>query len=227
MKVLIIGNDASVTDTVSLYLQLRWPDIELFHAYQGNTGIETLKSEPIDIVILDINLPDISGFDVLENIRTFSNVPVIILSVREDEDEKVMGLEMGADDYIITPFSPRDFIARVNAVLRRANIVKDITRDPLIVRGNITLNLTSDEVHFGKETTVLTPNETKVLYTLMRNAESIVSSEEISRKVWGGDYKNSDRVRTYIRRLRYKLKDEPPELICNKRGQGYTFIGLV
>ncbi len=127
MKVLIIEDDANVVEAVSLCLQLRWPEVTLSIAAEGTKGIEILESGSFDTVILDINLPDINGFEVLKRIRSFSNVPVIILTVREGEEDQVRGLEMGADDYIVKPFRPRDLIARVYSVLCRAGVPKDTT----------------------------------------------------------------------------------------------------
>ena len=224
MKVLIIEDDANVVEAVSLCLQLRWPEVIISTAVEGTKGVEMLKSGAFDIVILDINLPDIDGFEVLERTRSFSNVPVLILTVRGKEEDQARGLEIGADDYIVKPFRPRDFVARVNSVLRRAGIPKVTTEQPLVVRGKLILNLTTSEVQLGEGIAKLTPNESKVLYVLMNNAENTISSEKIARGVWGKEYANTDPVRTYIRRLRDKLKDKPPQIILNQRGEGYRFV---
>jgi len=224
LKVLIIEDDANVVEAVSLCLQLRWPEATLSIAAEGTKGIEILESGSFDIVILDINLPDIDGFEVLKRIRSFSNVPVIILTVRGKEEDQVRGLEMGADDYIVKPFRPRDLIARVHSVLRRAGVPKITTGQPLVAQGKLILNLTTNEVRLGEEIAKLTPNESKVLYVLMNNAGHTISSEKISQEVWGKEYINTDLVRTYIRRLRDKLKDKPPLIILNKRGEGYIVV---
>jgi two-component system KDP operon response regulator KdpE len=224
LKVLIIEDDANVVEAVSLCLQLRWPDITLSIAAEGTRGIEILESSSFDLVILDINLPDFDGFEVLKQVRSFSNVPIIILTVRGMEEDQVRGLETGADDYIVKPFRPRDLIARVNSVFRRAGVPKVTTEQPLVVRGKVVLNLTTNEVRLGEEIAKLTPNESKVLYVLMNNAEHTISSGKISQEVWGKEYMNTDPIKTYIRRLRYKLKDYPPQIILSKRGEGYKFI---
>ena len=224
MKALIIEDSADVVEAVSLCLQLRWPEVTPSIATEGTRGIEILKSESFDIVILDINLPDIDGFKVLRQVRSFSNVPIIILTVRGREDDQARGLEMGADDYIVKPFRPRDLIARVNSVLRRSRVAEVTAEQPSIVRGKLILNLTTHEVQLGDEITKLTPNESKLLYVLMHNAEHTISSEKISQEVWGKEYINTDPVRTYIRRLRHKLKDNPPQIILSKRGEGYRLV---
>ena len=223
MRALIIEDDPNVAEAVSLCFQLRWPEINLVHETEGKKGVDVLKSKNVDIVILDINLPDISGFDVLKEVRTFSQVPVIILTVRDKEDEQVKGLEMGSDDYIVKPFKPRDLIARVNSVLRRSSIARKTEQSPVISLGNISLNLTKNEVRIDDIVEKLTPNETQVLYTLMESPGTIVSSEQISESVWGRVFPDNNRVRTYVRRLRLKLKDNPISLIRSKRGKGYAF----
>ena len=224
MKVLIIEDDANVVEAVSLCLQLRWPDVTLSIAAEGTRGIEILESGSFDLVILDINLPDFDGFEVLKQVRSFSNVSIIILTVRGMEEDQVRGLEMGADDYIVKPFRPRDLIARVNSVFRRASAPKVTKEQPLVVRGKLVLNLATNEVRLGEEIVKLTPNESKVLYVLMNNAEHTISSGKISQEVWGKEYVNSVPVRTLIRRLRNKLDDSPPQIILSKRGEGYKFI---
>jgi two-component system KDP operon response regulator KdpE len=225
LKVLLIEDDANVVEAVSLCLQLRWPDVTLSIAAEGTRGIEILESGSFDLIILDINLPDIDGFEVLKQVRSFSNVSIIILTVRGMEEDQVRGLETGADDYIVKPFRPRDLIARVNSVFRRASVPKVTTEQPLVVRGKLVLNLTTNEVRLGEEIVKLTPNESKVLYVLMNNAEHTISSGKISQEGWGKEYMNTDPVKTYIRRLRHKLKDYPPQIILSKRGEGYKFIG--
>lgn len=123
LHVLIIEDDSNVVEAISLCLQLRWPEVIVSVTAEGNKGVEILKSQIFDIVILDINLPDIDGFEVLKQLRSFSNVPIIIVTVREN-GEQARGLEMGADDYIVKPFKPRDLIARVDVVLRRTRVSK-------------------------------------------------------------------------------------------------------
>lgn len=224
MKVLIIEDDANVVEAVSLCLQLRWPEVTLSIAAEGTKGIEILESSSFDAVILDINLPDVNGFEVLKRIRSFSNVPVIILTVRGNEDDQARGLEMGADDYIVKPFKPRDVIARVNAVIRRSRVSEITVEQSSLVRGKLMLNLATNEVQLGEKMVQLTRTECRVLYVLMNNAEHTLSSEKISQEVWRKEYINTDLVRTYIRRLRHKLKDHPPQIILNQRGEGYRFV---
>lgn len=224
MKALIIEDDVNVAEAVSLCFQLRWPDVTIYKVTEGKKGIDVINSKSIDIVILDINLPDMSGFDVLQNIRSFSSVPVIVLTVREKEEEQILGLETGADDYIVKPFKPRDLIARVNSVIRRVNLSQVADQSPVLVQGKVSLNLSRNEVSYNDVTERLTPNEAQVLFKLMNNPGDIVSSEDISQAVWGEVFPDNNRIRTYIRRLRLKLRDDPPRIIRSKRGKGYSFF---
>ncbi len=224
MKVLIIEDSPEVAESISLCLQIRWPEVELSVAAEGVKGVEIAKSETFGLIILDINLPDIDGFKVLNQIRSFSKVPIIIVTVRGNEHDQTMGLEMGADDYIVKPFRPRDLIARANAVLRRTQDFEVTDEQPLIIRGDLTLNLTTDEVLLHGQTIQLTRTEAKVLYVLMKNAEKTLDGEELFQKVWSKDYSDSQVLRSYIRRLRDKLNDNPPRVILTERGEGYRFV---
>jgi len=225
MKVLIIEDSPEIVEAVSLCLQLRWPESEMIVTAEGKRGIETLKNTPCDFLILDLNLPDIDGFDVLQEVRTFSDIPTIILTVRGKEEDQTRGLEIGADDYIIKPFRPRDLVARVNAVLRRYAATTGTNKDkPNIVRGKLTLNLSNAEVTLKGKTTKLTPTEAKLLYVLMENAENTLPGEVIAKGVWSKEPVDTDELRTYVRRLRSKLKDNPPRIILTDYGEGYKFV---
>ena len=128
MRVLIIEDSAEIVEAISLCLQLQWPEITLSSTDEGTRGVEILESESFDMVLLDISLPDIDGFEVLKRVRSFSNVPVIILTARVREEDKAMGLEMGADDYIVKPFRVSDLVTRVNALLHR-DISQGVTEE--------------------------------------------------------------------------------------------------
>ena len=224
MKVLIIEDSAEVVEAVTLCIQLRWPDANIATVAEGGRGLEILKSEPIDIVILDINLPDLNGFEILQRMRQFSNVPTIILTVRGREEDQTRGLEMGADDYIVKPFRPRDLVARVNAVLRRSISTVPGQETPFVTRGKLTLNITSNEVHFRNGAVKLTPTETKLLFVLMGNADATISGGKLAEEVWGKSMEITDPVRTYVKRLRNKLGDNPPQIILTEYGEGYKFV---
>lgn len=224
MKALIIEDNIDVQEAVSLCLQLRWPNVDIVSVIDGKAGVDSVKSTPFDIVILDINLPDINGFNVLEQIRSFSNVPVLILTVRGEEDDQARGLEMGADDYIVKPFRPRDLVARMNAILRRTRVSKAAEEPYSIVRGKLTLRLVANEAQLGEEIVKLTPIESKLLYVLMDNTDHTLSNKKLLKEVWKKELLSNDNVRTCVRRLRDKLKDKPPQIILSQRGGGYRFV---
>ncbi|NLE09801.1 MAG: response regulator transcription factor [Dehalococcoidales bacterium] len=224
MKVMIIEDNEEVVEAVTLCLQIRWPDADISYAYGGLTGVQMVEAQEFDIVLLDINLPGIDGFEVLRRIRTFSAVPVIILTVRGWEEDQVEGLELGADDYIVKPFRPRELVSRVNSVLRRASVQSIGLESHSLVRGNLRLLLNSNEVESKEGKVKLTPTECKVLYALMKNEGQTISSQTLLNDVLGREDTNTEIIRTYIRRLRSKLKDSPPSIILNDRGGGYRFV---
>ena len=224
MNVLIIEDDANIVEAIALCLQVRWPEVSISVAVEGIDGVEKSKSGSFDIAILDINLPDIDGFEVLKRVRSFSTMPVIILTVRGSEDDQARGLEMGADDYLLKPFKPRDLIARVNAVIRRSHMPADLSETFTVTRGKLILDITNNRVNIDENTVNLTPIETKLLHTLMQNAGTTLSTNEILQEVWETQSKNPQTLRTHIRRLRDKIGDKPPSIILNQHGWGYCFV---
>lgn len=227
MKILLIEDSVEITKGVSLIFKLRWPDATVLSSFEGERGIRLAEEESPDIIILDINLPDMIGFDVLEGIRSFSDVPVIILTVRDDEIDELKGLELGADDYIVKPFSPAALLSRVRAVLRRVG-VHDFTEEtslPSLAFGNIVVNFQSGEVMLDSTLVHLTPNERKIFYCLARNEGKLVTQEALRKQVWGAEARYIDKsvLKRYIYQLRSKLgdNDQSPQFILNERGIGY------
>jgi len=226
LRVLLVEDQSEVAEAISICLQIRWPEMEIFPVIQGKRAVEMAQSpsQSFDLVILDINLPDISGFDVLGEIRKTSKVPVIIVTVRGAEEDQSLGLEMGADDYIVKPFRARDLVSRVNAVLRRWGEAEAAVEQPLISRGKATLDLTRNEVTIARNRIHLAPSESRLLYILMQNADQTVDIDRLLKQVWGEHCSNSNLLRSCVRRLRDKLKDNPPQLILNEHGKGYRFM---
>lgn len=220
MKVLIIEDDREIIEAISLAFQIRWPEADVVSIRLGEKGIELVETEVPDIVILDLGLPDISGFEVLRQIRLFSHVPIIILTVRADESDIVKGLEWGADDYIVKPFRQLEFLARVKALIRR----QTPEEEEQIVSGPLKLEVTTGQLHNGKKEIALTISENRILGHLMKNAGRIVTHSSLAEAVWGNDYPGSaDSLKVHIRRLREKVESNPsqPQLILTKTGVGY------
>ena len=163
MKVLLIEDDREIIDAISLAFQIRWPEAEVISTRLGQKGAELVESEAPDIVILDLGLPDISGFEVLREIRRFSNVPTIILTVRADEADVVKGLEWGADDYIVKPFRQLEFLARVKALIRRQSPAEG----EILVVGPLRLDTTTGQLHYDGKEIALTVTENHILTHLM------------------------------------------------------------
>jgi DNA-binding response OmpR family regulator len=226
MKVLIIEDDPGVVEAISLAFELRWPDVAVVSASQGEKGVELAGAESPDIVILDIGLPDISGFEVLRQIRRFSDVPVIIVTVKIEETDKVKGLELGADDYITKPFSHLELLGRVKAVLRRTHMPEIRTDQKPFTCGKLVIDFAQRAVFLGDTPIRLTPIEYNLLHLLIRNQGRVISHRTLLEKVWGEEYiEATDYLKVYIQRLREKIEDEPrkPRMLLSERGIGYKF----
>jgi len=224
MKVVIIEDDPEIVEAVSLCFDLRWPDVEVLTANEGINGVDLIERDSPDIVILDVGLPDIDGFEVCRRIRLFSDVPIVMLTVKDQEFDKVKGLELGADDYMTKPFSHVELLVRVKAVLRRSTI-PDLDRgeEPLTI-GKLWIDFAAHEVRVDGEAVKLTPTEYNLLYLLARNAGRVMPHRVLLERVWGPDYGDAnDYLKVYIQRLRVKLGDESssPAMIISERGVGY------
>ncbi|MCA9973964.1 MAG: response regulator transcription factor [Anaerolineales bacterium] len=219
MQVLIVDDDRVLADLVAFTLRHEGFQVQL--AYNGETALQKWAADRPDLVILDLNLPLVDGFAVCRHIRREADTPIIMLTVRGNEDDIVRGLEMGADDYITKPFSPRQLVARVQAVLRRAG------KGPAAAvsqSGDLVLDQTRREVRLGAAGTVsLTPLETRLLGYLMTNAGHVVPTEAVIAHVWGPEGGDRDMVRQLVRRLRAKIEPDPanPTLIETIPGLGY------
>ncbi len=227
MKVLVIEDSPEIVDAVSMCFELRWPDSEVMYTDKGRRGITMVKDNPPDVVILDLGLPDLDGLEVLKEIRSFSSVPVAILTVRDAEVDKVRGLELGADDYIVKPFSHLELLARIRAILRRAQIPEHGTRQKIFSSSNLVIDFVSRTVTVNKKPVRLTPTEYNLLYYLVLNPNIILTRQALLEKVWGEEYIDSpEYLKVYVQRLRNKIEKDPrnPQLIISERGMGYKFL---
>jgi len=227
MKVLVIEDDPGIVEVVSLCFQLRWSGTAVISAADGRKGIDLVETETPDVVILDIGLPDIDGYQVLKEIRRFSDVPVLMLTVRSEDTDVAKGLELGADDYITKPFSHIELIARVQAVLRRSQGLAVTDEERPFSSGKLTVDFSRNEVLLHGRPVKLTSTERKLLYHLIRNEGRILSHETLLSKVWGDNYNDArDLLRVHIQHLRQKLGDnsDSPNIIVTEHGIGYKFI---
>jgi DNA-binding response OmpR family regulator len=225
MKVLIIEDDQSIIDAIKMAFEFRWPDSSIVYAKSGKRGIVMVSQESPDIVILDINLPDLSGFEVLKQVREFSSVPIIILTVRAEDEDIMKGLESGADDYIVKPFNYLTLLARVKAVLRRSRTMPFKGTLNNIVNARLSIDFVNQKVKVDNRLVRLAPLEYKILVSLVKNSNKVVPYNTIMSEIWGRSYSLDNRnLRLGIRRLRQKLQDTPPRMIINKRGSGYILV---
>jgi two-component system, OmpR family, KDP operon response regulator KdpE len=227
MKILIIDDEPDVIESVRLGFTLQWREVDVLGATTGEAGLDTIEHEHPDIVLLDVGLPDLDGFSVLQQIRAFSDVPVVMLTARDDSMDKVKGLELGADDYVTKPFNHLELLARVKAVLRRLEMPPPASRSPSFQAGELEIDFARREARLRGERLELTPTEYKLLYHLVRNAGHVLQHATLLAKVWGRDYVDeTDYIRVYIRRLRDKLGDDPenPRYIRTERRLGYRFL---
>ena len=221
MKVLIIEDDKEIVEAISLAFEIRWPESNVVSTHLGERGIEMVENEAPDIVILDLGLPDISGFEVLKQVRLFSSVPMIILTVRAEEADIVKGLEWGADDYIVKPFKQMELLARVKTQMRKQTLVGEET---IIVCGELRFDHYTRQLLYDNKEINLTATESLILSHLMRNAGHIVTHSSLGEEVWGEYYPGAtDSLKVHIRRLREKIETDPshPQLILTKPGIGY------
>jgi DNA-binding response OmpR family regulator len=213
-------------EAVGLGLQLQWQGVEVASATDGEQGLEVFFAESPDVVLLDVGLPRLDGFEVLRRIRAVSDTPVLMLTARGEELDKVRGLEIGADDYVTKPFSPLELLARIKAILRRADLPPPVRAVPSFVSGNLAVNFDSREVTKGGRPIPLTALEYRLLYQLVRNAGHVMPREALLARVWGEEYRDqADYLKVYVSRLRAKLEDDPdrPRYILTERGLGYRF----
>jgi len=221
MKVLVIEDDPEISESFALTVRMRWPEADVISTELGEHGLELAGSEKPDLILLDIQLPDVSGFDVLKSIRLFSEVPVIILTVKGDEGDVVKGLELGADDYISKPCGQLELLARVHARLRGSGRSRD--EMPLSL-GPLHLDPLVRSVTCSGKEVKLTAIESRILHQLMRKGGRVATYSELSRDIWGNEYPGSvDSLRVHVKRLRAKIESNlsNPRLIVNEPGVGY------
>jgi DNA-binding response OmpR family regulator len=223
-RILVVDDEERMVRFIRMNLE--HDGYQVAEALNGKQAIDKLRDTP-DLVLLDVMMPDIDGFEVLETVRQVSSVPVIMLTAKGEEDDRVRGLELGADDYITKPFSPRELVSRVKAVLRRTEGATGSMHGLIEVDDRLRIDFDRREIWLEGKLVKLRPTEYRLLYHLVQNAGWVVSHDQLLQKVWGYEYRDEPHyVRLYINYLRQKLEKEPsdPKYILTERGVGYRFV---
>jgi DNA-binding response OmpR family regulator len=221
-RILVVDDEPRFVRLVEANLQTE--GFEVLKAKNGQQAIDQTVSEKPDLILLDVMMPEMDGFAVCERIREFSTVPIIMLTAKGDEEHKVRGLNLGADDYVVKPFSANELLARVRAVLRRAQRMAPEFGDSRFSRGDLTIDFARAEVSVGGELISLSATEYRLLLQFARNAGKTLTSEELLQNVWGPEYgADKEILWVSISRLRQKLEKDPknPQLIVTLSGEGY------
>jgi len=221
IKILVVDDDYNICELIRLYLEKEGYEVIL--AYDGKKAMDVFKSETPSLVVLDIMLPGMDGWQVCREIRRISNIPIIMLSAKGETFDKVLGLELGADDYIVKPFESKELVARIKAVLRRYDPKTPETKE--VVYPNLIINLSNYELKVNGKDMEIPPKELELLYFLATNPNKVFTREQLLQEVWGFDYYGDSRtVDVHIKRLREKLETENQTWqIKTVWGVGYKF----
>jgi two-component system KDP operon response regulator KdpE len=222
--ILVIDDEAQILRAMRTILTAK--HFRVTTASRGEEGLALAAVQSPDLVILDLSLPDLSGIQVCERLREWSQVPIIVLSVRDSEQDKVLALDKGADDYLTKPFGIDELLARIRVALRHSTQVQG-SKLPVIMAGHITIDLAQHTVTRGEDEVKLTATEFKLLAYLASNARRVLTHQAILTHVWGpADADRVEYLRVYVRQLRKKLEDDPdqPVIIINEPGIGYRFV---
>lgn len=224
-KILVVDDEERMVRFIRLNLE--HDGFQVIECFRGMQAVGLLRDKMPDVVLLDVMLPDIDGFEVLQLIREVSSVPVIMLTAKGEEEDRVKGLELGADDYVTKPFSPRELVSRVRAVLRRADQSSTTGEGIINVDDHLKIDFGRREIRLDGELIKLRPTEYRLLYHLVTNAGWVMTYDQILSKVWGYEYRDEPHyVRLYVNYLRQKLEKDPanPKYILTERGVGYRFV---
>jgi two-component system KDP operon response regulator KdpE len=225
-RILVVDDEPRMIGFIRMNLELE--GYQVLEAHNGLEALEVIRTQLPDLVLLDVMMPELDGFETLRMLREFSTIPVIMLTAKGEEDDKVFGLELGADDYVTKPFGSRELSSRVRAVLRRAEMP---TASPdqavLKIDERLSVDFNRREVIVNGEHIKLRPTEYRLLYHLIENAGWTVPHEQLLAKVWGYEYRDETHyVRLYVNYLREKIEEDPsnPRYILTERGVGYRFV---
>lgn len=225
-RILVVDDEPRVIGFVRMNLEIEGHQI--LEAHNGVEALEAIRTKLPDLVLLDVMMPELDGFETLKMLREFSNIPVIMLTAKGEENDKVYGLELGADDYVAKPFGPRELSSRIKAVLRRFDATSNTPTQSIVdIDERLSVDFNRREVIVNGEHVKLRPTEYRLLYHLIENAGWTVTHEQLLAKVWGYEYRDEAHyVRLYVNYLREKIEADPsdPRYILTERGVGYRFV---
>ncbi len=225
--IVVVEDDLAIAEVVVRYLDKDGFRVDSYG--HGGEALDALLADPPDLVVLDLMLPGIDGAELFRRLRALAPVPVVMLTARGDETDRIIGLEMGADDYITKPFSPRELVARVKAVLRRVQGQLETVEagaSPVLTAGALEVDVAARQVRRAGAVVSLTAREFELLAFLMRNPDTAFRREELLEKVWGYTFGDTSTVTVHVRRLREKVEDDPgdPQHLVTVWGVGYRFV---
>lgn len=223
--ILVVDDEVHMVKFMRMNLELE--GARVLSASNGREALERAREDMPDVVLLDIMMPGMDGFETLRRLREFSQVPVLILTAKDEEEDRVRGLELGADDYIGKPFSHRELVSRIRAVLRRHYVVPSVPQTMVQVDERLSIDFARREVLVNGERVNLRPTEYRLLYHLVHNAGYVQTHQMLLTKVWGPEYRDeSHYLRLYVTYLRQKIEEDPanPKYILTERGVGYRFV---
>ncbi len=225
-RILVVDDEPRMIGFIRMNLELE--GYQVLEAHNGLEALEAIRTQLPDLVLLDVMMPELDGFETLRMLREFSSIPVIMLTAKGEEDDKVYGLELGADDYITKPFGSRELSSRVRAVLRRAEMPSAAPEQAILkIDDRLSVDFNRREVIVEGNHIKLRPTEYRLLYHLIENAGWTVPHEQLLAKVWGYEYRDETHyVRLYVNYLREKIEEDPanPKYILTERGVGYRFV---
>ncbi len=222
IKIMIVDDDKHIAELISLYLiKEGYATLEI---YDGREAIEKISSYQPHLCILDLMLPGVDGYQVCTEIRKISSIPIIMLTAKGETFDKVLGLELGADDYMVKPFEPKELVARVKAVLRRSEQKSELKSEKILRFSNLEINVSNYTVRYYEDTLDFPPKEFELLYFLAEHPNQVFTREQLLDKIWGYEYIGDTRtVDVHIKRIREKLKSEELWSIKTVWGVGYKF----
>ena len=224
-RILVVDDEERMVRFIRMNLE--YDGFQVSEAANGKQAIQKLRDVMPDLILLDVMLPDMDGFEVLETIREITTVPVIMLTAKGEEDDRVRGLKNGADDYVVKPFSPRELVSRIEAVLRRTEGATGSMHGLLEIDKRLMIDFDRREIRLEGKLVKLRPTEYRLLFHLVQNAGWVVTHEQLLQNVWGPEYHAEPHyVRLYVNYLRQKLEKDPadPKYILTERGVGYRFV---